>query len=433
VSPPRVEGVGVHVEDLANGSVVLSHEADAFRPSASLGKLLTAFVALKRLGPSHRAFTELHAESAPRDGTLASPLYLRGGGDVTLVERDLAAMARRLRAAGVRRIEGPIVADPGVVLDTLPAPAGPSTAPAYRTPITGLLLGYGTVYVGVKPCWGFRPRVSVPFGAAVTVDNRSRYGLRSRGLKVEWHDGTTPSRVVVTGTLAPWAKKVVRYFPAIEGPTYAGRTLRHFLREAGIELAASETVPGMTPTDTVLLDRHEGRPLTEAIRLMNKNSINAIADALVKTLGGATTGRRGTYEDGLAVLRADANALGLDGDPSRLVSGSGLRRDHRVRPRDVVRLLRAAWNEPSIREPFFASLPVLGTDGTLREHRPPPPGARLVAKTGTVRGIAALAGLAEPRPGTARLFAIIVEEDDPERARFRLEEWERFLLATPSP
>lgn len=426
---PSLDGVGIHVEALDDGTVLFSNDAEVFRPSASLGKLLTGYVALRRLGRDHRGVTEVYADAPPRAGELSS-LYLRGGGDTTLVERDLAAIARRLRERGLRRIRGPVVADPGNIFDPLPAPAGPATDPTYRSPVTPLMLGYGTIYVGVKPRLGLRPRVVVPFGAEIRVENRARFGLRSDNLRIEWHEEESgTARIVVDGSWRPSKRKVVRYFPSLEGPRYAGRTMLHFLQTVGITVERPECVVGATPESAILFEQHAGRSLGEAVRAMMKNSINGVADALVKWLGRGPEGAQGTYERGLAVLREEASAIGLDADPSRLVSGSGLRRDNVVRPKDVVRLLRAAWNDPTLRNDFFDALPILGVDGTLREHRPPPPGARLVAKTGSVRGICALAGIAEPPSGKPRLFSLTIEEPDPSRWRARVEAWESYLLS----
>jgi len=74
-------------------------------------KLVTSAVALDKLGPNHRGFTEL-ASAAPIEGdVLAGHLLLRGGGDVELGLPQLWALLLELREQGVRVIAGDVLLD----------------------------------------------------------------------------------------------------------------------------------------------------------------------------------------------------------------------------------------------------------------------------------------------------------------------------------
>jgi D-alanyl-D-alanine carboxypeptidase/D-alanyl-D-alanine-endopeptidase (penicillin-binding protein 4) len=67
-------------------------------------------------------------------------------------------------------------------------------------------------------------------------------------------------------------------------------------------------------------------------------------------------------------------------------------------------LLLSAWRDPVIREPFFASLPIAGVDGTLEDRmRTGPARGRVRGKTGTLRVASALSGYA----GTRYVFAVL--------------------------
>ena len=87
-------------------------QADRAMQPASTMKLLTSIVALDRLGPNHRGFTEL-LSSAPQHGdVLAGDLVLRGGADPELSLAQMWAMLAELRHThGIREIAGDIVID----------------------------------------------------------------------------------------------------------------------------------------------------------------------------------------------------------------------------------------------------------------------------------------------------------------------------------
>ncbi len=94
---------GVHVIDLRTGGTIAAlDEHRAFNP-ASNAKLMTAAAALRVLGAQHRFLTGLYGRI---DEDRVDQLVLRGDGDPSLRTQDLWAMARELRAAGVRRVRG---------------------------------------------------------------------------------------------------------------------------------------------------------------------------------------------------------------------------------------------------------------------------------------------------------------------------------------
>lgn len=99
------------VVDLATGATIFA--ANAARPlvPASNQKLLVSAVALVELGPAHRLRTDVLGDGAFADGVWRGDLVLRGGGDPTLDGRDLRLLARRVRVAGIERVDGRVLAD----------------------------------------------------------------------------------------------------------------------------------------------------------------------------------------------------------------------------------------------------------------------------------------------------------------------------------
>src|SRR5579872_4647794 len=73
---------------------------DDFAP-ASTFKLIVGSAALARLGAEATLRTDLFTDGTIDDGTLHGNLYLRGGGDGTLAERDLDDAATSLAGLGI--------------------------------------------------------------------------------------------------------------------------------------------------------------------------------------------------------------------------------------------------------------------------------------------------------------------------------------------
>ena len=96
--------------DASNNQVLFSRKARRARILASNSKLFTTATALGRFEPQDRLETTAWSTDDVSDG-VSQGLYLRGGGDPTLSGSGLAKLADRVRAAGVKTVQGPLVYD----------------------------------------------------------------------------------------------------------------------------------------------------------------------------------------------------------------------------------------------------------------------------------------------------------------------------------
>ena len=83
--------VGYILFDVASQRVLGEQNADQLFLPASVSKLATAYAALAILGPDYRFSTLLYRHGAD--------VYLKGGGDPSLANTDLSALAQQLRSA----------------------------------------------------------------------------------------------------------------------------------------------------------------------------------------------------------------------------------------------------------------------------------------------------------------------------------------------
>ena len=104
---------GVLIQTLDGRRVYASHNADTTFNPASLAKLAVTLVALQRLGPDYRFNTRIYADGKlDAAGVLDGNLYLAGN-DPSFGDASANVIAKELRARGVTRVKGRILAAPG--------------------------------------------------------------------------------------------------------------------------------------------------------------------------------------------------------------------------------------------------------------------------------------------------------------------------------
>jgi serine-type D-Ala-D-Ala carboxypeptidase/endopeptidase (penicillin-binding protein 4) len=343
-------------------SVVAARLPDTPRIPASNVKMVTAAGALIALGPDFRFRTRLSAGlRALRAGrVLRGPVYLQGRGDPTLSTGAYARrflgpaarmgdLARPLRRAGLRVLNGPIVADERF-FDRVRT--GPLWRASYVEDVT-------------------------PLSALSTNQN---FADDARGRRADR--------------------------PALA----AARRLRAALRRVGIRhLGPLRT--GQAPARSRLLASAVSPPLRVIVRQMNPPSDNHIAETLAKDVG-AYAGGGGSTAAGTARIAVLLARRGILAPGDRLVDGSGLSRANRLSAATLVRLVAAADRDPTWGRALIGSL-AQGGQGTLVNRFLTGPATRRVrAKTGYLRGVSTLSGRVVSRRGVRYAFSLLMRTDD---------------------
>jgi D-alanyl-D-alanine carboxypeptidase/D-alanyl-D-alanine-endopeptidase (penicillin-binding protein 4) len=147
---------GLFILDASSNRVLCRSGSRQRRPLASNMKLFTTSTALTMFGPGERIPTRVFAVGdINRNGLLRGSLYLKGGGDPALASpgfskdfmgglgTNLYALARKVRAAGIRRVTGRLYAD-DTIFDRVRgvADSGYATSP-YIGPLSGLSFNSG--------------------------------------------------------------------------------------------------------------------------------------------------------------------------------------------------------------------------------------------------------------------------------------------------
>jgi D-alanyl-D-alanine carboxypeptidase/D-alanyl-D-alanine-endopeptidase (penicillin-binding protein 4) len=190
---------------------------------------------------------------------------------------------------------------------------------------------------------------------------------------------------------------------------FAASVFAKQLRAVGVDVTRKAR-RRRTPKDAELVTAWRSQPVAELLRQMNQPSDNFMAEMLVKVLG-AQFGGAGSTSAGARVMREELAELEIT---PRIVDGSGLSRNDRTSPREVVTLLDELGGDAA----FTGSLAVAGRSGTIATRmRGTAAQDRCRAKTGTLRDVSALAGYCTTRAGRQVAFAFLMNYVSPWNAR----------------
>jgi serine-type D-Ala-D-Ala carboxypeptidase/endopeptidase (penicillin-binding protein 4) len=241
---------GAMALDLTDGSMVFAQNASRPLRPASNEKLVVAVAALDRLGPAFRIETQVLGEGALVDGVWQGRLVLKGFGDPSLSNYDLARLAAKVRGKGITRVTGRIVGDE-------------SYYDRQRT------------VRGWKP--GYYKEESPPLSALIVNRARVDSGIADK--------------------------------PAAA----AARAFRRALIAAGVSVP-SHSATGVADAGAVVLAERRSVELADLVHRMNIVSDNFYAEMLLKQLGARVRGEGTSAAGArVAVRELDQRGVPLDG------------------------------------------------------------------------------------------------------------------------
>ncbi|WP_432787797.1 D-alanyl-D-alanine carboxypeptidase/D-alanyl-D-alanine endopeptidase [Novosphingobium rhizosphaerae] len=405
---PAGARIGLLVVD-ETGTVVAQRNADARMVPASTTKLFTTAAALATLPATDQPDTTGGA-SVSLEGAGSRPdVVLRGHGDARLSAAPdctvdcLATLADAI-AARTRRV-GQVIGDDSAMADER-WPSGMSwdnMATPSGTAVSALTLddniALATVIAGAE---GTPAKIEAPVGLAVTGTVMS---VRAGPVAVARSTLPGSDRWQLGGTIP--AGSNLRVPLAVADPAArAAAVLRAMLVARGVAVrgpALARHRLGTASPEPTTLARLVPPPLADDVALTLRNSQNLHAELLLRRLAPS-----GTVADGIAARTAALAPVGLVPGSVSLYDGSGMSTYNRVTPRALVTLLR--WGQAqSWGGTWIGGFPVAGQSGTLKNRlRGTALEGKLRAKTGTLLGTQALAGVLPTADGHTLAFAVLV-------------------------
>lgn len=411
------DSLGFVVVRADSGAQVLAHRpGEALQPASTM-KVLTAMVALDRLGPAWQGRTELVTAAPLEDGILQGDLVLRGGADPDLGWPEFRRMLVAARNQGIREVAGDFVLDLGLFTPARLDEGVPAfdETPEFRYNLIPDALMLGSYLFGLELA-SDGARVSAAIETPLEGVRIENALVLSDRKCADWEDGWKLPAVERRG-----GEIVIRLagdFPRdctastrlnlLDRVEYADRLFRALWKDLGGTFRGTTRV-SFAPGGRVIA-QHRSRLLGEMVRDVNKRSDNPVTRMLYLVLGttdllppGGTTPERAER-----LVREWLKEKGIDDAGLVLDNGSGLSRRERIRPETLAAVLREARASPWFPE-FQAALPIAGIDGGVRRRLDKSPAAkRSRLKTGTLRDTSALAGYIVDAGGETLVFVAMI-------------------------
>lgn len=399
------ESLSVYVENLRTGETIVSWMEDEPRNPASVAKLVTTLVALDMLGPAYTWKTDVYLLGEIEEQTLKGDLLLKGYGDPFLVTERLWSMLREVQRAGVRRIEGNVLLDDSYFDVDYYDPGAFDNAPlrAYNVAPNALLMNFKVVRYEFAPD---RNGGTVNVELDPKLENLqvvNRLSLKDgqcsgyqRGISISANE--TLDQVIFSGAFPRGCDSYAMARTALGHNDFAYGLVKSLWQGMGGEIEGGWRNV-VAPEDEKPFRTFHSPSLGDVIRMVNKHSNNVMAHQLLYTLAAETFGPPATEEKGLEIVNDWLAERRLTDEKLQFDNGAGLSRSTRITARNIGDMLRYAWASPYMPE-FVSSMSLAGLDGTMsRRFRHDALVGMAHAKTGSLDGVAAVAGYLQSRSG----------------------------------
>lgn len=364
---PKSERLAGTVVDVTSGTTLWSRQQDVALAPASTTKLLTAAAALEVLGP------DAHLTTATKQ--IGDTVYLVGGGDPTLIRTDSSTVI-------------PAYPKPASLADLA------SRTAAALTPGIPIRLRIDTsAWTGPTSAQGWQPSY------------------------VTEGDVTPPSPLELDGGRLHPANFDSERTPT---PTAQAATAFVSLLKADGVVVKGEVKAGDVPATASPLASVASPPISALVERMLTQSDNDLAEALGRAVA-VSLGLPGDFSSAASAVLEQVTQLGVPTTGDVLYDTSGLSHDDRIIPETLAAVISVAASDdhPTLR-PLIEGLPVAGFTGTLadryRDHLDHAGAGLVRAKTGTLTGVDALAGVTVDGKGHLLAFALMASGSQSEAA-----------------
>jgi serine-type D-Ala-D-Ala carboxypeptidase/endopeptidase (penicillin-binding protein 4) len=432
--------VGIKIVSLATGKVIFENDSEKYFMPASNMKNFTVATAIERLTPDFRFRTNVLA-AAPLDasGVIRGNVTIRGAGDISISNAfdpafpgkidpywGLDRLVERIVAAGVKKIDGDLVADESYFKgNALPGTwEWDDLQTYYGTEISALSLNDNAIDVVVTPGSPGNPclvRLS-PATQVVRIANHCRTAAAGSANSVSIIKMLNQNVIDVSGTI-PAGGKDARDSIAVTHPAELFiELLKRRLEAKGVTVTGHarmmDTPNGMfvSPNSSsagVTIASLESPPFAVIAQKTLKPSQNMYTETILWTLGEEVGRKSGASGDsaqiGLGVVKSFLKEIGIADDGIVQHDGSGLSRHDLITPAAVTALYTYMAKQSRFAQAWRDSLSIGGVDGTLRNRfKGTAAAANFRGKTGTIDQVSALSGYMTTAAGEQVVVSIVV-------------------------
>ena len=413
--------VSVAVRECGTDRLIAAVSASTPRMPASNQKLLTAGVAAMVLGADFSFQTRLvrrgddlivigDGDPALGDDLLLKKMTLPDGTTLTATGL-LDLWAASVVNSGTRHVQTLIVDDRIFDRDWYPEEWPKDQLQRhYCAAVGGINFNHNTVKLRPVPRGkGVDVSDMRPAYPNVVLDNQLKRGHGKDTSVIDPHRSEGSNEITLLGTVPVATQKPVEV--TIDNPPLQfGQLLAARLRLVGV---AVDAVRLADASDQPPSGVDVAPPITTSIETVlercNHDSDNMFAEALLKRIAHAVTGRQGTRADGSRIVTATVERLTGSTDGLRVADGSGMSRLNSISARTLTAWL-CRFDDSDPNQNLFIESLAEKHEGTLKDRLASVDlhGATLRAKTGYIARVYAISGYVECPDGRRLAFSVLI-------------------------
>jgi len=410
----RQAHIGIIIQSMKSKKVLYQKNANRLFTPASVQKLLTAVAALDYLKPSYIFHTQLLSKGKIINQKLQGNLTVKFSGDPELTDTDLQQLFHQLHKKGIKQITGNIYID-NFDYGVIPYPPGwiwDDLSYSFAAPLNAIIIdrNYFVLHIISPKKKASRPLLKTDLPKGIVSFNNAlmlvNTAAESCPIGIYSNDS---NHYKLSGCFYRKWKQQARKLAIRNITAYAKAIIRLTLRENKIKYTGEITIR-KTPKGAKNLAKFDSEPLSDIVKQMLKDSDNLTTNAVLKKLGETYYRSRGTWQNSLRALKLLlTKPTGINFKNNLINDGAGLSRYNLLTPRQLSKLLYFAYHKKSISDDFMAALPIGGKDGTMKYRlQKQRRGKRVLAKTGSMTGITALAGYVKTKHNGVVSFVIMM-------------------------
>ena len=416
---PKGTQVSYLVVDAKNHNKIASFQDETLRTPASVQKLLTATTAKLELGENFRYQTIIEGDKqGVIGGVFQGDLNLHFSGDPTLTRRHLKKMLTDLKGLGINSIDGDFLLNNSHFNGYQWSNGQPwnDLSVCYTSPSNAIIVNRNCVYgnLSIKESDDTKATLFIPeyepieVTSNVNVVTAKERDTQFCALEVERDNH---NKYHLWGCMVPRKRAFPLSFAINDPEHYAQQIIAAELKEVGIELTGKVKIDSTIKSydKSAILTSYQSPLLGELLTKMLKRSDNLIADSIFKTIGGHYYQQPGNFRNGAKAMREILKKHNVNLENAYIADGSGLSRHNLMSAELFISVLQFVYQQDR-KLKLLDSLAVSGVDGTLKYHR----GVndeilkgKIIAKTGSLKGVANLVGVVKSDLGD-RFFVLMI-------------------------
>ena len=434
--------------DAATGKSLKEYNSELALVSASTMKIVTTSAALGILGKEYTYKTNFYIfqKIDSVTGQSINNLLVKGSGDPSFnssyfYDNDssfLKPIVQKLKAKGVKKINGSIIADVSYFDNGIPSTwiwgdignyfgAG-ANGLSYCDNKFSLFYNSGaantkTELENILPDY-FSKKMAIKSNviASGSEDNAIVYG-----------DPNSYSRTV-KGTIPPNKKHYEVEAEMPDPALYFINKLHDELKKNSlitneIKLIVNDNFDSYSIKTEQLVYSHTSPKLEKIIYYTNLKSNNHYAESLLNTLGAIQSNKQGTTENGISVVENYWKERGVDISGLHMADGSGLSRANTITTKIQATILSKIYRDSLMYPVFNASLPIAGKNGSMANLcKGTFAEGNMRAKTGYINRARGYCGYVKTRSGKELAFSVLFNNYDCSAKEMKLK-IEKLLVA----